>query len=192
MSDTTFFFQTWYSKCGTPFVTKQQGVYSPNGEKQLAYDGDDDWWNNSDTGYWGEVARQDVFFTADINNDGGDVTIHKGRLITQSKYYDDYYWFQIYNSQDFAVGSTSIIEPEFYGDYYGRHSGGNIYDLLPVGSDVVQFWTYEHDGVTYCVTLQRYGLIYALQIFNVQNGEPCIVSQSLFFDEAQKIDASFS
>ena len=173
-------------------ATKQQGVYSPDGERQLVYDSDDDWWSNTGGGYWGEVARQDVFFTADINNDGIVIAIHKGRLITQSKYYDDYYWFQIYENRDFDVDSTPIIEPEFYVDYYGRHSGGNIYDLLPVSSDIVQFWTYEHGGVTFCITLQRYGLLYVLHIFEVRNGEVGLVSKSLFFDEVQNVDIVFS
>ena len=68
----------------------------------------------------------------------------------------------------------------------------NLHDILPVENIVSQFWTHEHNGVTFCVTLQSYGLIYVLQIFNIQDGEPRIVSQSLFFDEAQKVDVLLS
>jgi hypothetical protein len=173
-------------------ATKQQGVYSPNSEKKLAYDGDDDWWSNMGGGYWEVVARQDIFFTADINNDGVDEVIHKGRLITQIKYYDDYYWFQIYEDRDFNIGATPIIEPEFSDGYYGLHSSGNIYNLLPVSGDVVQFWTYMYNDVTFCVTLQRYGLLYAMQIYEVGNGKVSLVSKSLYFDEAQGVDIIFS
>ena len=64
--------------------------------------------------------------------------------------------------------------------------------MLPDGSNVVQFWTYDYDGVTFCVTLQRYGLLYALQIFKVQNDEVNLISNSWFFDEAQDVDIIFS
>ena len=173
-------------------ATKLQGVYSPDGEKQLEYNSDEDWWSDTSGVYSGEIVRHDTFFIADIDNSGIEQTIHKGRLITQLKYYNDYNWFQIYESPDFETSPVPIIAPVFIDNYYGRHSGGNIYDFLPVSGAVIQFWTYEYGGVTFCVSLQRYGLLYALQIVEVRNGEVGIVSKSLYFDEAQNVDIMFS
>ena len=115
-------------------------------------------------------------------------------FIIQTKYYDDYNWFQIYtNRADYDNGSVSLTMPVFYGDFhYGLRSGGNIYDILPLSNNVVQFWTHEYDGVTYCVVLQKYTLLYAQQVFVISNDDIRLVKRSLFFDEAHGVDISFS
>jgi len=116
------------------------------------------------------------------------------RLINRWKYYDEYRWFQVYdNYEELENAILTLHKPEFLSafDYVGIHSSGNLYDLLPVGNNVVQFWTHDYEGVIYCVTLQRYQLLYALQVFFVQNGETHLVSKSLFFDEAQDMNVSF-
>ena len=173
-------------------AVKQQQLYSPDSEKHLAYDDNNDWWSNRSGENFGEITRQDVFFAADIYNSGFEKVIHKGRLITQSKYYDDYYWFQVYEDLDFEVDLTPIISPKFYGEYYGQHSSGNIYDVLPLEGGIVQFWAHEYNGTTLCLALQRYGLLYVLQIFEVRNGEVNLVSKSLYFDEVQGIEIVIS
>ena len=71
-------------------------------------------------------------------------------------------------------------------------SNGNLHDLFPIGDNIVQFWTHEYNGATYCVSLQQYDLLYTLQIYVIQSGEAALVSKSLFFDEMQDIEISFS
>jgi len=173
-------------------AAKQQHLYSPKSEQQLPYHYEDNYWRNPITGYSDEVARQNTFLVADIDNSGTEKVIHKSRLITHSKYYNDFNWFQIYdNRDDFDTGTASIKEQVHSDEHYGLHSGGNLYNLLPVGDNVVQFWTYEHEGVTYSLTLQRYKLLYTLQIFMVHSGEASLVSKSLYFDEAQGVEITF-
>ena len=94
----------------------------------------------------------------------------------------------MYEDLDFEIGLTPVIAPEFYGDYYGQHSSGNIYDVLPLGGNIVQFWTHEYRCVTFCLALQRYGLPYALQIFEVRNSEVKLVGKNLYFDKVQGIE----
>ncbi len=171
---------------------KQQQIYSPDQEVQLSYSPEaDNLWSGMVN--IGEAGVQNVFAVADIDNNGTEQVIHKGNLIIQSKYYDDFHWFQIYDDRTaFDNGMDSLQSPEFTDDFYGLHSGGNIYDLLPVGNHVVQFWTHEHEGITYCVTLQKHGMLYVLQAYHVQNGEAGLVSKSLFLDEPQGVDVRFS
>ena len=174
-------------------ATKQGLIYSPEEENQLSYHPNDNMWSDLDWGADGDSPSHDVFFAADVNNDGVDEVIHKGRFIRQFKYYDDYNWFHVYRGRDeFDNGMVLLQKPEFYDEFYGRHSGGNLYHILPVGDSVVQFWTQHYNGVTYCITLQRYKLLYTLRIYEVQEQEIHFVSKSLFFDEAQGMDVSFS
>jgi TPR repeat protein len=175
---------------GAVAASKQQRIYSPDDEKQLTFESDDLW----DQYVPQPGQEQNAFFLADINNSGVEFVIHKGHSKINWKYYDEYNWFQIYeNCEEFENGTVVLHRPEFLSAYdsVGVHSGGNLYDLLPVGNNVVQFWTHEYDGMTYCVTLQRYQLLYALQIFVANNGETHSVYKSLFFDEAQEIDVLF-
>ena len=170
-------------------ATKQQLVYSTDDETELVHDGGEDWWGKR---YYGEVARQDVFIVANIKNDGVEMAMHRGRLISQDKYYYDFNWFQIYENRDFEIGSTPIKEPVFYGEHYGLYSTGNIYDLFPIAGNVIQFWTNEHNGITFCVTLQRYGLLYIVQILKLQDNEVSLVSKALYLDVAKNADILFS
>ena len=174
-------------------VTKQQRIYSPDDEEQLSYNIDENLWDAADWGYFTEVARHDVFFTANIYNNKIEQAIHKSRLIAQSRYYNDYYWFHIYeNRKNFENGAVSVQKPVFSDEFYGLHSKGNLYDLLPIKNNIVQFWTYNHEGITYCVTMQRFGLLYSVTIFRMQNGKTILVNKSLYFDESQNVDISFS
>ena len=173
-------------------ATKEQRVYSPENEEQLVYYGYDYWWDKTSGWHSEEVARQDVFAIADLDNTGVEIIIHKGRLIIPGWHYFDYNWFQIYESSDFNFDSLFVKAPFCYDYFSGKHSGGNIHNLMPLNGDVVQFWTHEYGGVTYCATLQRYGLLYALHVFKVHQGEVDLVSKSLYFDEAQNVDIAFS
>jgi hypothetical protein len=64
--------------------------------------------------------------------------------------------------------------------------------MLPVGGNIVQFWTQEKDSRTYCIALTRNELLYGLHIYIVQNNVPIPVCQSLIFDEVQDVDIDFS
>ncbi len=74
----------------------------------------------------------------------------------------------------------------------GLHSGGNIYDFIPVGGKIVQFWTHEKDNKTYCLALTRNELLYTLHIYQVKSKEPIPVCHSILFDEVQSIGITFS
>lgn len=179
-------------------VRKLNGLYSPERERQLMIQSDEDWW--AEHKYMGTdtvLVNQDVFFSADIYNDGTEMIVHKGHLITHSKYYDDYNWFQIYGKDVFDNGTASVQAPDMLGGVvFGLHSSGNLYELLfPLQNErgnIVQFWTHEYNGVTYCLTLQQNTLMYTLNVYVVQDGEANLVSKSLFFDEAQDVEVSFS
>ena len=56
----------------------------------------------------------DVYFGVDFDNDGEKEFIRKAHVITQSKYYNDYNLFQVYDSQSKL---SETVEP--------------IMDLLP-------------------------------------------------------------
>ena len=135
---------------------------------------------------------QDVYFEADINNDGEKEFIRKAHVITKSKYYNDYNLFQIYDSQSKLFETVEpIMNLLPYDDYFGLHSGGNLYDLLPIGGKVVQFWTCEKDNVTYCVALTKNELLYSLHVYVVKNNQTIPVCHSLLFDEVQDIEVKF-
>lgn len=135
----------------------------------------------------------DVYFADDINNDGAKEFVRKGHIITQSKYYNDFNLFQIYDSQSkLSENAEPILDILPNDEYYGLHSGGNVYDLLPVGGKIVQFWTHEKDNQTYCVVLTRNELLYSLHIYTVQNKIPIPVCHSLLFDEVQDVEIVFS
>jgi len=180
-------------------ATRQGLVYNSAGEQKLSYKADSNLWDDL---YSTNEETKDYFIAADLNNDGNDEVIHKGYspFMWKGNFY--YYWFQIYTKRDdFDNDTVTLQNPKFDDEYYGIHSGGNLYDLLPIGSDfryyktyknVVQFWTHEYNGLTYSMTLQRHQLLYTLQIFVVQEGEARLVSKSLFFDEVQSVEISFS
>jgi len=177
---------------GAVAAAKQQRVYSPDGEKQFTYESAEDWWWEFSAGFVYEMAREDVFFTADIANDGVGRVVHKSRFISFLKYYDDHNWFQIYEGDGLVTGAEPLAKPEYGDNFHGLHSGGNLYKLLPVARNAVAFWTIEHGGVTYCATLQKIELTYALQLFRIQNGEVETVRRSLYFETAQSMEIKMS
>lgn len=134
-----------------------------------------------------------VYFAADINNDGAKEFVRKGHLITQTKYYNDYNLFQVYDSESKLIANPEpMMDVLPYGEYYGLHSVGNIYDILPIGGKIIQFWTREKDNKTYCVALTRNELLYSLHVYTVQNEKPVPVCHSLLFDEVQGVEIIFS
>jgi hypothetical protein len=172
-------------------------IFSPDDEVRLSFQPDDDLWGNYTSRYTEIPHPLDVFFVADIDNDGIDEVIHKGRSLGEWKSYFFFSWYEIYRNRDeFDNSTVSLSEPSFTGDSYELQSNGNLHEILPISNprrnSVAQFWTHEHNGVTYCVVLHRYGMVYALQIFVIQNDETRLVSQSLFLDEAQGMDVTFS
>ena len=174
-------------------AAKEQRLYSPAGENRLDYEVGDDFWGRFTYNDSYSSPPENIFFSADIHNDGKDVVIHKGHssMLWKGNFYLN--WFQVYpNRGDFDNGTADLHKPVFDLGSFGIQSGGNLNDLLPVGGSVVQFWTHEHGGVTYCITLQRHELLYTLQIFEVRNGEASLVSKSLYFDEAQDVEVTFS
>lgn len=167
-------------------ATKKREMYNPNTTKQVKSSAEqqDDFYVAPPT---------DVYFAADINNDGTKEYIRKGHIITELKYYNDYNLFQIYNNEsELAENAVPMLDILPQGDYYGLHSVGNLYDVLPVEGKIVQFWTREKDGRTYCIALTRNELLYSLQVYEVQNKKAVPVCHSLLFDEVQSVDLVFS
>jgi len=165
-------------------AVKQLEIYCSEGEER--FEGGENRSLNTDF----VDARRDFFVTADLFNDGKEMVIYKGRLILQMKYYFDFNWFQIYEASELDPNAMPFDEVEFLGEHFGQHSSGNLYDHLPVDS-VVQFWTQEYNGTTFCVTLGRYGLRYVLQVFEIKDGETSLVSRSMYFDTAQQVEVAF-
>lgn len=165
-------------------ATKRHEMYNPNATKQLSKQPKD---------IFSVSSFKDVYYEADINNDNAKEFIRKGHMITQDKYYNDRNVFQIYYIDPKLLKNTkSLLDILPNDDYYGLHSSGNIYDLLPIGGKIVQFWTHEHDSKTYCIALTRNELLYAVHIYTIQNNKPIPVCDSLLFDEVQNIDTILS
>jgi TPR repeat protein len=174
---------------GAVDATKRHELYSPKEEKKLPFQGGE----GLEEDFYAS-APQDIFFAADINNDGIVEVIQKGHQIVQDKYYNEDNLFRIYKDrEDFSKHGVSIRDyepPE--DDYYGLHSYGDLYELIPITGKIVQFWTQDYDGVTYSIAITRQELLYTLQVYVVKNQKASIVSQSLFFDEVQDMEAVFS
>ncbi len=69
--------------------------------------------------------------------------------------------FEVYDSESkLSPNAKPMLDVLPEDEYYGLHSGGNIYSVLPVGGKIVQFWTCEKDDKTYCVALTRNELLY--------------------------------
>lgn len=167
-------------------ATKEHEMYNPNNFKHVKSIEE---LQNVSPG----SLPMDVYFSADINNDGVKEFVRKCHLITQTKYYDDFNVFEIYDSESkLSKNPESMMEILPGGEYFGLHSGGNIYDLLPVRDKIVQFWTHEKDTKTYCLALTRNGLLYTLHVYTVQNKKTISVCHSLLFDEVQSIGITFS
>lgn len=166
-------------------ITKRQRMYNPNNTNRV-----------KETELPEDIPQffvpKDVYFEADINNDGKKEFIRKAHVITDSKYYNDYNLFQVYDIQSKVLEEVEpLVDILPYHDYYGLHSGGNIYDFLPIGGNIVQFWTCEKDNITYCAALTRNELLYGLHVYVVKNNHAIPVSQSFFFDEVQKVEVKF-
>lgn len=164
-------------------TTKRHEMYNPNNTKQLTEELQD----------FSVDSYMDVYFIADVDNDEVKEYIRKGHIINQDKYYDDFNLFQIYDSEYKLLENTeSMLDILPDDEYYGLHSGGNIYDILPIAGKIVQFWTYEKNNKTYCIALTRNELLYGLHVYSIENDKPIPIFQSLLFDEVQDIEIFFS
>jgi TPR repeat protein len=167
-------------------TTKRHEMYNPNAVNQVKK-------TELPPDVSSDFLPMDVYFAADINNDGSKEFVRKGHIITDSKYYNDFNMFHIYDSESkLSENPEPILNILPNDDYYGLHSGGNIYDILPVGGKIVQFWTREKDNKTYCVALTRNELLYSLNVYIVQNKQAVPVCHSLLFDEVQNINVQFT
>lgn len=161
--------------------SKKHEMYNPNTMKPLTKE------------THGGSYRNDVYFKADIHNDGTEEFIRKAHIIVEDKYYNDYNLFETYDKEPVLYeNAKSLLISLPYDEYYGLHSFGNIYDVLPAVGKIVQFWTVQKDKNTFCIALTRNELIYSLQVYTVQNKTPIPVCDSLFFDEVQDIEIIFS
>lgn len=167
-------------------ATKRHEMYNRGVTKQVKSSGE------PEQDFYGAVPA-DVYFTADINNDGAKEFVRKAHVIIESKYYNDYNLLQIYdNESELLENAQPMLDTLPQDDYYGLHSGGNLYDILPVKGQIVQFWTCEKDNRTYCIALTRNELLYGLHVYYLQNENAATVCQSLIFDEVQDVEITFS
>jgi hypothetical protein len=166
-------------------ATKKHEVYSPNLTKQVRS-------AEAEQDRYFDSTPTDVYFAADIDNDGTQEFIRKGHVIVELKYYDDYNLFQVYDSEGpLLENAEQMLDILPQDEYYGLHSGGNLYDILPVEGKIVQFWTREKDNLTYCIALTRNTLLYGLHVYKVENGDAVPVCLSLIFDEVQDVEIVF-
>lgn len=161
-------------------MTKKHQIYNPNSYKEVF---EDDYVPNS----------KYIYIASDIDNDGVKEYVLKAHVIDDGgKYYQDYNLFQIFNRESELENAESVMDSMQQDNYYGLHSSGNIYDMLPVSGKIVQFWTQEKDDITYCIALTRNELLYGLQIFMVKDEKALPICESLLFDEVQGVDVEFS
>jgi len=126
----------------------------------------------------------------DINNDGQQEFLYKGLTITQSKYYDEWNRYGIYNTADEArVAAEERLGGE---EFYGTHSQGNIYDTLPVAGRIVQLWTTEFGGKNYIAALAKTDLVYSMRVYLVEGERTRLVNGTLYFDEMQDMSVRFT
>lgn len=165
-------------------ATKEHRLYHPFAENDLPIGLTDKWLYNYE-----EAVPQDILFEADINNDNTTEIIHKGHQILQSKYYDEYYLFQVFDNQlDLENDLPNVEEEYFQDDYFGQHSGGNLYHLLPVAENIVQFWIYKDQGQNYSMVLTRKNHLYGANIYLIKGEHVELINQRLFFDTIRDVE----
>lgn len=173
-------------------ATKQNRLYSPKDEKRfksplpspktdasLSHD------------YFSNV--QDLFWNADVNNDGKDEIVQKSHGIEEAKYYYDYNYFAVFHDkQEYDQKAMSIVHQDFSAyDYFGLISSGNLYDILPIADKMVQFWTGVDQKTTYCMEVSRDDMRYTFRVFVIENGKPHCIYQKLIFDLCDGIAVQF-
>ncbi len=168
--------------------TKKGELYSPEWEGVIPFQSNIKW----DGIYGLEADPKDIAFYADIDNDGTDEIVRKVYFITQTKYFDEYNCFQVYeNLSELEQEGDCVSDYSYRDEYIGLHSYGNIYDVLPVNTKLSQFWTYEFKDETYLLTLTRNKTLYTLNVYKQLNNEVLPVSEIMFLDEFQKMDIEF-
>ncbi len=171
-------------------ATKKHILYSPKDEKDFKFIPSNLGTSRLFTDHYSNI--QDLYFSTDILNDGNDVTIQKGHVIVQDKYYFDLNNFNIYlNKDDLNKNAVSITNADLSGEYFGLHSSGNIYSIIPVSDKIVQLWTGINDGTTYCMELSKIDMVYTMRVFVIKDKKATLVSQSLYFDQCNEIKVSF-
>ena len=161
-------------------MTKKHQMYNPNRYKEVL---EDEYAPNS----------KHIYFASDIDNDGVKEYVLKAHEIDDGgKYYQDYNLFQIFQRESELENAESVMDSMRKDSYYGLHSSGNIYDMLPVSGKIVQFWTQKEDDITYCIALTRNELLYGLHVFMVKDEKALPICESLLFDEVQGVDVVFS
>lgn len=133
----------------------------------------------------------DGYYCADIRNDGSEMLIRKFHAVIQTKYYDDYNLFQIYESEKELIKHSDFQDDFMADDYAGLHSKGNIYEIFPIVGRINQFWTCRWEGITYCLALSNNGFVYTLQVYKLEQSVAKPVYYSIFLDEAQNMKVSF-
>jgi hypothetical protein len=98
-------------------ATKKHEVYSPNLTKQVRS-------AEAEQDRYFDSTPTDVYFAADIDNDGTQEFIRKGHVIVELKYYDDYNLFQVYDSEGPLLKMRSRSGYPAQDEYYGLHSAG--------------------------------------------------------------------
>lgn len=131
----------------------------------------------------------DTYFKADIDNNGIEEYIRGISMVFQSKYYNKYNIFEIYPNKNDVLKNSKTLEsliPNY--DFYGFHSSGNIYDYFPIKGNIVQFWIRNIEGKEYCMVLTQKKMLYSMQVYLLEKEKVISISDTLFFDEPQKID----
>ena len=169
-------------------VTKSHKIYSPQDEEIIDFDK----FIRPDKTLPHPVNFENVLFSADINNDGKKEVVHKGLLITQSMYCDEYNTYMIYKDMDEFKKKSIPIQDDIPPDmFFGLHSWGSIYDELPMTGSIVQLWTNKYNDKNYVSVLTRNKLLYVLHTYLIDGERTSVVSQTMFFDEVQNMSVKF-
>lgn len=167
-------------------ITKKPGIYHPGAVHRVL----------TDEKLSAQLGRfepeESVYFSADIENNGAEKFIWKLHATSDSKYYDDFNLFQIYESKEALLNDLDYQSEIEVGDSYGLYSSGNVYDAFPIMGSIVQFWCEEWEGVTYCLALTKNEQVYTLQVYKKENGKAIPVYHCILLDEAQEMQILFS
>lgn len=167
-------------------ITKKSRLYNTNKYNILNFPE-----GPQDGAYSEDSDTQDIFFLSDIDNDSHPEYIRKSHIILNDKEFSDLNLIEVYqNDVEFKKNTKPILDAFILGESNGGNSRGNIYDIFPLSGEVVQFWTTTWKGKTYCVSLSKKSLLYALRVYLLEGNKITPVYDGLLFDEVQNIKIS--
>lgn len=142
--------------------------------------------------YFSIKTYEDTYYSTDYDQDGDMDFIRKSHIIDASKYYNDVFIVQAYDSlHDILNDEEDMLSKIYEDDFYGYHDGGNILDQFPIEGIVVQYWTYESGDKIYNLFLTRHLSVFGAHVYLVSDDNVKPIMKSLYFEEPEGISIEY-